>query len=576
MAGTITHEWQGTTLIITSDSGTSSMDLKGQQGDIGVRGPQGAAGTVISVDNTLSITGAVADAKAIGDALSAINQQIEVANAKINEAERKIVVLEEKTICAVQVESSYDTRTTADGANIVDGLPTEVKQIKGNTTECKNFFDVSKIETSSEITNNNDGTLTLLNYYACNTYATLSVLCPTLKANDEVYLNFKSNNPHSVHGLIASVGSVSWYAGTKVVVTQDMLDSWFYFYNGDTGNQGTISEIIISKENIPYQPYFTGLKNTKISGIKSTDRNLFDSRKLLVGSWNIGADGVYSGLVSDLHVNYRADLGGSLNVNTNDQVTVSFEGRNTSSTNKTFAIGFIYTDGGNSANPLIETTEFKKYSITSVEGRKVKGIAFSYYTDDTICLKNFCVKFGTDDTYEPYVEDTLELPETVELGKWDYIADNKLVKKTGITAFTGAEEWMEYNSTDTIARYWTNILDDSAKDYQEVVVNHGFKSTSQVYTMDNIYISGGGTKLVFEVDKVQFPTADSWKTYLARLKNSGNPLTIAYELITPTETDLVFDNEYKAYKNGLEEVVFTDVTPTIIQEYYFWVGGNEE
>lgn len=44
MAGTITHEWQGTTLVITSDSGTSACDLKGSQGDMGIRGPQGVAG----------------------------------------------------------------------------------------------------------------------------------------------------------------------------------------------------------------------------------------------------------------------------------------------------------------------------------------------------------------------------------------------------------------------------------------------------------------------------------------------------------------------------------------------------
>lgn len=44
MAGTIRHEWNGTTLIITSDSGTSSCDLKGDKGDMGVRGAQGAQG----------------------------------------------------------------------------------------------------------------------------------------------------------------------------------------------------------------------------------------------------------------------------------------------------------------------------------------------------------------------------------------------------------------------------------------------------------------------------------------------------------------------------------------------------
>ena len=41
MSGTITHSWNGTVLTITSDSGTSSADLKG---DIGIRGPQGKPG----------------------------------------------------------------------------------------------------------------------------------------------------------------------------------------------------------------------------------------------------------------------------------------------------------------------------------------------------------------------------------------------------------------------------------------------------------------------------------------------------------------------------------------------------
>ena len=44
MAGTITHSWNGTVLTITSDSGTSSADLKGAKGDDGIRGAQGAPG----------------------------------------------------------------------------------------------------------------------------------------------------------------------------------------------------------------------------------------------------------------------------------------------------------------------------------------------------------------------------------------------------------------------------------------------------------------------------------------------------------------------------------------------------
>ena len=40
----IKHEWVGTTLFITTDSGTSGCDLKGTTGDTGPRGAQGAAG----------------------------------------------------------------------------------------------------------------------------------------------------------------------------------------------------------------------------------------------------------------------------------------------------------------------------------------------------------------------------------------------------------------------------------------------------------------------------------------------------------------------------------------------------
>ena len=57
MAGTITHSWNGTILTIESDSGISSMDLKGGPGDIGPRGPQGPAGVIINPDGSINFNG---------------------------------------------------------------------------------------------------------------------------------------------------------------------------------------------------------------------------------------------------------------------------------------------------------------------------------------------------------------------------------------------------------------------------------------------------------------------------------------------------------------------------------------
>lgn len=53
MAGTIEHSWNGTILTITSDSGTSSVDLKGGKGDTGPRGAQGPAGVIVKPDGTI-------------------------------------------------------------------------------------------------------------------------------------------------------------------------------------------------------------------------------------------------------------------------------------------------------------------------------------------------------------------------------------------------------------------------------------------------------------------------------------------------------------------------------------------
>lgn len=76
----ITHEWNGTVLTITSDSGTSSCDLKGAQGDDGARGPQGPAGESadvnITLDTTLTQSGVPAEAKAVGDRLTAVEESL--------------------------------------------------------------------------------------------------------------------------------------------------------------------------------------------------------------------------------------------------------------------------------------------------------------------------------------------------------------------------------------------------------------------------------------------------------------------------------------------------------------------
>jgi hypothetical protein len=55
MSGEIKHEWSGSILTITSDSGTSSADLKGLKGDTGPRGPQGPAGIILDEQGNVQV-----------------------------------------------------------------------------------------------------------------------------------------------------------------------------------------------------------------------------------------------------------------------------------------------------------------------------------------------------------------------------------------------------------------------------------------------------------------------------------------------------------------------------------------
>lgn len=73
MAGTITHYWNGTMLVVTSDSGTSSADLSGPTGP---RGPQGKPGVVYDTNGDLVIGGVVTQ-----DKFDALEARVDILEA---------------------------------------------------------------------------------------------------------------------------------------------------------------------------------------------------------------------------------------------------------------------------------------------------------------------------------------------------------------------------------------------------------------------------------------------------------------------------------------------------------------
>lgn len=99
MAGEIYHEWNGTILTITSDSGTSSADLKG---DTGPRGPQGTSGV----------------ANMVGYATEEY-VQVKITEAQLNDSDVDLSAYYTKTEVdtAIQaaIQASMGSFTTAEG-----------------------------------------------------------------------------------------------------------------------------------------------------------------------------------------------------------------------------------------------------------------------------------------------------------------------------------------------------------------------------------------------------------------------------------------------------------------------------
>ena len=158
MAGTITHEWNGTILTITSDSGTTAMDLKGEKGDTGARGPRGIPGKagggariedgVISDETTWSSSGI-------------IDRFAELMGTNANPA----VLDNPYPNFPLQITTTFELNQSGSG----EPSPSNIRPINGfnsiNIVRCGKNLLKNTLETQTingvTITNNGDGTYTL-------------------------------------------------------------------------------------------------------------------------------------------------------------------------------------------------------------------------------------------------------------------------------------------------------------------------------------------------------------------------------------------------------------------------------
>lgn len=142
---------------------------------------------------------------------------------------------------------SKESTITGEMLSVIDALAGNVISLTGaNNGEkiyvgSRNLFNISAIpDRDGYIVNNGDSlTITQSTSAAVSTITKLKDVCPGLRVGDVATLNATTSG---IRGAVLSSGN-SWEFGTRLTITQNMLDAYLYFYANGEGTTITISEI---------------------------------------------------------------------------------------------------------------------------------------------------------------------------------------------------------------------------------------------------------------------------------------------------------------------------------------------
>ena len=148
MAGTITHQWNGTILTITSDSGTTACDLKGEKGDDGARGAMGLPGDTNLTDAVDKAEAAAKDAIAAKEATELIFGNAKTASIVCEDTASVVSTDAAAAMPAVGLVSNIDgsgwnkITLTHTNRNLVSHLDAVFTQGHKNVVPTAEYIDV--------------------------------------------------------------------------------------------------------------------------------------------------------------------------------------------------------------------------------------------------------------------------------------------------------------------------------------------------------------------------------------------------------------------------------------------------
>ena len=595
--------------------------LIGEKGEKGDKGENGKDGTIITANGEEQATWN-ADTKADVEEVESVREETNMlwdevfsiygdlnhASTRIGKVEQDTKLVKEALfnkgiIARAEIEQAYHSRVTADGQNIVDGQKTPVTMIKGSTVRCENFVGLT-INNTLSIDKGSIGEATTEKAVVSGVLGGT----PYTDAWSNGRLRILFNNPitfpvgdYSLTFYLKILSTVPDYEGFNMSVYFDSADgsgtyNRNYYKNNNNNkekielpvtfsNEKTLKSITISVNSLsveiselmfnagtvkPYQPYFTDLKRAKIDSIVSTGRNLLDISKLVGDALVDNGDGTYTFMKN-----------GNSRFSRRWILDTPIKG------------GYIYT-----GFELLKSTISGRVAVrcSTKKGRTstfgIEGVNRDWgvgLDDEIIWIDMYLNNTETDGAYitfknpyvtrqvegngyyTPFIQETYQLPETLELGEWDSFnpQTGEITRVTGRIEFTGDEEWMVEGASYGGRNFYTNPI-ENAFPRQSVICNYYNSNVGEsTAKADNAFITN--TKRL-NITASNFTTVEEWKAFLQARAEAGNPLIVEYELATPTVEKLEYaPKSYTAYNQGNETAVLENAEfgaiPTITNEY---------
>ena len=562
---------------------------KGDKGDQGEKGEDGKDGTIITVNGEEQTTWN-ADTKADVEEVFIIYDNLNHASTRIDKVEQdtklvKEALFQKGIIARAEVEQAYTSRVTANGENIVDGQKTPVTLIKGSTVRCENLLDISKF-VGGALTDNGDGTYTITKngryrfskVWTFDTPIKLGMVKPSFtvvstnglegETTDIACRFFRADGSARAFTLkLNGEGNAVDFLGDEYISAE-----MYMFVEATDGTYITFKNLMLNEGETakPYQPYFTGLKHAYINSIKSTGRNLIpypykETTKTMNGiTFTDNGDG-------SITVNGTATGSAYLFLAASSKIKLS-AGKYTISGYKT---GVIINANKNGV------WWGQNGTLTAEEGDVFGNL--SVYIENGRTINNVTVypMFNRGETalpYEPYTEDTYQLPQTLELPKWDRFnpQTGEITRQTHRYVFDGSYALFNLNGSYTEGyRFDAGIgnappaFGDGSTATLDVVCSHF--PTAKGTNRNGVWVVGA-VSLQIRIITTEFSTAEELNAYLKAQYEAGTPVIVEYKLATPTVEKLEnAPKSYTAYNQGDETAVLKNeefgAIPTITNEY---------